>query len=430
MRAGGERGGLIRVLLTLVLLASCRSPIHTPPSTAPRTEREAPAPGYCARDQEGASACGEMADFCARVIDVACAEGLVILEWWTARLGEGDQAYPAAELGNPACPNEWRYLVRVSPGSWWTASLLTNFRAMGEPAPVDLPPFSSERSPERSISLSDTGPGYVEEARLAVRDGRLSIVGENHCSHDAETNVFRGELDWETLSGWSESYGKRKAYSVLLLQSEPRDARLDAPRTWITWGEERWQGPEDAALRVRVSPEAGSGIRVRLAAADDLAFPPGPAPSDRELIAADHFELWMVWPGCEDRIPDERGACLRQLAVALARGGGVAASWVFPAGMKAPLPPIRAAGDAVELSLPFHPEKPGTFWSIPFTAVFSDSDSTEGQQTLVATSTLRRGDVSSLGVIVALPGGLRFRSSCAGPSVEIRRLDEAWIPRR
>jgi hypothetical protein len=138
--------------------------------------------------------------------------------------------------------------------------------------------------------------------------------------------------------------------------------------------------------------------------------------SAARFLAADHLELW--WRpyesvSCEETL---KGSCpLRQLGIALRESGGVEARWLHPKKAKVPLPQAELRDGRVEVVIPlallgYADLQPLEGLDIPFTAVFSDSDSDSGQQTLIATSDLQWGVPASFGSLVFTEGGRRFPS--------------------
>ncbi len=105
----------------------------------------------------------------------------------------------------------------------------------------------------------------------------------------------------------------------------------------------------------------------------------------------------------------------RQLGIGRTSAGGWHARWLHPKGNKEKLPIVEPStgSGAVTLTLPLtqirHEGDPEGSLTGEFTAVFSDADTEgKGQEAMVATSRLRRGDGGSFGRFVRHDGGARL----------------------
>ncbi|NMO15913.1 hypothetical protein HPC49_24215 [Pyxidicoccus fallax] len=334
------------------------------------------------------------------------------------------------------------YVIEKSPSVRW---LLTQERNSGrcvrseeEEQGADRPDAGALTSMPwlalgSTIELQDGYSRWDARVRVALRDGRPSLVAAAGSSHDM-VKAYGYEQDWERLrfEAWQHEIGEEQprpgasALIPVLVRAQPLPPTVNR----VTFGKEHWSGEADASLRVSALRERPDSVRVRVEVRDDVARPVPVGADTARFLAADHLELW--WRMADDVSCDtsKKADCaVRQLGLALREDGGVEARWLFPEKTPAALPEVELHEGRVEVVLPVGLLGLGTVVSsqrVAFTVAFSDSDASPyGQQTLVATSPLRWGVPATFGMLVFNVDGRRYPTpdSADDVAVEARRLE-------
>jgi hypothetical protein len=272
------------------------------------------------------------------------------------------------------------------------------------------PSQSREAGRPPSLRLKFNGMGYVSNLSLQFnKQGPLLLKSDSSDRHhDSNVDLVSQRRSFQRIeSDESSTQASQEVLHAALVASGTEAPSPPAP-TWVSWGKERWTGPEDADLKVHVM-RRGDTLTVVARLTDDQHVPAADA-SPRAILAADHLELWWSKPGEKTRLPI-------QLGMARTAEGSVVAAWFQKPGRKAaPLPVVRwTSPEQVEVDLPlaqvvhgpledFAPEVD----SGALTVVFSDSDG-KGQETLVSTTRQRPSGTSFSSLYVAEPGS-RFPS--------------------
>jgi hypothetical protein len=203
-----------------------------------------------------------------------------------------------------------------------------------------------------------------------------------------------------------------------VLASPEVAATLPPTHNQVTHGAKHRRREQDASFRVAALAQGPDAVRLRIQVRDDVTVPAASGMSDRDLLGTDHLEIWWA-------AHDGQGTSTRQLAVARTGEGTLLSRWLHPAGLTEPLPPVALDGNTFVVDLPLASlgvTRPEESWQVPLTVAFSDSDVPgAGQQTLVATSTLRWNEPATFGRLVSFPGHTRY------PPVELSRWERANI---
>ncbi len=345
----------------------------------------------------------------------AYARGLSLTVDWVsdAQLDEDPELEHLARLCTPSEEyGSGLYVLEQAPGVLWSISP----DAEKHPCPSTPP-----GTPPTRLELSLDEYRVWSSGSVAFREGRPvllesstggAIQGESIGNHSAEE-------DWEKLffsnssastkvSEEGEEIHHKSSFegAILPVLASPRAAaRLPPTLNRVTHGAKQWTGERDASLRVAALAQGTDAVRLRIQVRDDVAVPATSELSDRALLGTDHLELWWVVIGGQE-------PSTRQLAVARTREGSLFARWLHPEGLTEPLPSLAFDRGAFLVDLPLSSlgvRQPEGSWQTRFTVAFSDSDAPGvGQQTLVATSTLRWNEPETFGRLVSFPGHTRY----------------------
>jgi hypothetical protein len=359
-----------------------------------------------------ASSLGEAASPSFREQVDAYAHGLSYTVDWVsdAQLDEDPELEHLARLCEPSeHSSSGLYVLEQAPGVLWSISP----DAEKHPCPSTPPgtlPTRLELSMDEYRTWS-SGSVAFREGRPVLLESSTggAIQGESIGNHSAEE-------DWEKLF-FSNSSASTKvsdegeeihhessfAGAILpVLASAKAAATLPPTLNRVTHGATHWTGERDASLRVAALAQGTDAVRLRIQVRDDVAVPATSALSDRALLGTDHLELWWAVPGGQTR----------QLAVARTHEGSLFARWLHPEGLTEPLPSLAFNGGAFLVDLPLSSlgvKQPEGAWETRLTVAFSDSDAPgAGQQTLVATSSLRWNAPETFGRLVSFPGHTRY----------------------
>jgi hypothetical protein len=195
----------------------------------------------------------------------------------------------------------------------------------------------------------------------------------------------------------------------VLPPDSPWLARWRTP-TYVTFGAKNRKGHGDADLAVKAIESAPDVATIQIDIKDDRLVPVAAGADDKQFLRGDHLELWWAHTGSATVVPGNR-----QLGVGLLADGTADVRWLMPApdGTR-DLPVVRRTGGQVEVDLPVghlaEREKGKASWSTAFAVAFSDADDPKaGQQTIVATSTLRWNRKETLGALARFDSaGRRF----------------------
>jgi hypothetical protein len=280
-----------------------------------------------------------------------------------------------------------------------------------------------EKLEKLQIDRSDAMGGHNWEYRTVSIDaarGPVVLAEEDGHNQGGDDTMA---VDWVTLTrraengaGSSDEDGSSAEGAVFLVEKEgvPRLDGLPPAKTYVTFGKKAWSGDADASMKVQVTG-AGGKIRAVLKIQDDRFVPVPDGADARALLRGDHVEVWFCQGATAGACDDSQ---LRQFGFALPTEASapIKPIWLYPAKVHG-APPARVTMEngsvVVDLDLAaMGIKKPSSKWRMPFTVVFSDSDDAKaGQQTLVATSNVRRRDPGSLGLIV---GGVEQRFPSLG----------------
>lgn len=255
---------------------------------------------------------------------------------------------------------------------------------------------------DEDVVFSPLGPRVVQYAQSSRFDHTLLDFAELH-RRDAND------------SGGSEP----KSFEAAVLLAGTRAEPPGKVPTWITWGQKRWTGDSDAALRVSAVHDENT-VTVHLQAIDDVVIPVADA-QPKHLLGGDHFELW--WDEPRGRV---------QLGVGLDARGEPVQTWFVPPMLAHDLPRVRREGRGVAVELPRGWLLWGPQGDAAFAVAYSDADEAGvGQQTLVTTLSQRPSRKGSLGTLWLnpVPSGLPVLSTAFAPWCRVGRDGELiqWL---
>jgi hypothetical protein len=280
-----------------------------------------------------------------------------------------------------------------------------------------------EKLEKLQLDRSDTLGGHNWEYRTVTMDAAMGPVvlaeEDGHNQGGDDTRV----VDWVNLTrksesgaGSSDEVGGSSEGAVFLVEKEdaPKLVGLPPARTYVTFGKKAWSGDADASMKVQVTG-AGGKIRAVLKIQDDKFVPVSDGTDAHALLRCDHVEVWFCQGATAGACGDSQ---VRQFGFALPTEASapIKPIWLYPAKVHG-TPPARVTSESGSVLIDLDVaamgiKKPSSKWRMPFTVVFSDSDDAKaGQQTLVATSNLRRRDPGSFGLIV---GGVEQRFPSLG----------------
>jgi len=235
------------------------------------------------------------------------------------------------------------------------------------------------------------------EKEITFVEGEPVILRES--DHD---NWVISEVDWEKASHHDEERENHKHRNFGIVMALPPGSRWvkswKVP-TFVAFGAKNLSGPKDADLAARAVDLGAAGIQIVVDVTDDK-FVPTPANGDaRALVRSDHVELWWT------RFDKHE---IRQLGIGMRADGSVDVRWLMPENSAEKTPAVRRTGAHFEIDLSMATlgvtDPKDDDLTLNFTAAFSDADDpTGGQQTIVATSPVRRADDDTFGELRRLP---------------------------
>ncbi|HZH17560.1 MAG TPA: hypothetical protein VE057_24615 [Archangium sp.] len=366
----------------------------------------------------------------------AYARGLSFSVDWvsSAQLDEDPELEHLARLCIPSEENSSvLYVLEQAPGVLWTVSPDSERRPCPSSPPEKHPlPTRLGLSMDDYRTWSSATVAFREERPVVLEssEGSALILGESHGGasekEDWESLTFGSTSEYTETTESGDTHHQKTSFTGALLPvlaSPGMAATLPPTHNQVTHGAKHWRNAKDASFRVAALAQGPDAVRLRIQVREDVTVPATSGMSDRDLLGTDHLELWWA-------ARDGQGVSTRQLAVARTGEGTLLARWLHPAGLTEPLPTVALDGDTFVVDLPLSSlgvTRPEESWQAPFTVVFSDSDVPgAGQQTLVATSTLRWNEPETFGRLVSFPGHTRY------PPVEQSRWERANIdpPRR
>lgn len=280
-----------------------------------------------------------------------------------------------------------------------------------------------------AIEVSDVYASWDGSMKVAIRDARLVRLADTMNSHTF-TRIIAQTRDWNALTFKGSIAPNDLATPVatsgdLILARPDGGADLRTGWTEVVHGKEQWTGAGDAQLQVSATLR-GDAVELTLHTGDDVRLPVPANADDKAFLAADHIELWWA-PDAPSKICPKAATCLRlHLGAGVRADGTWDVRWLEPVPL--PVPEVKGTAEALTVRLARAQLSPADHANVPFTAVYSDSDAAgAGQQTLVATSTLRWGKSESFGRLVWLNGGARFPAVDEfGPGVDVQVAP--WTP--
>jgi len=254
---------------------------------------------------------------------------------------------------------------------------------------------------------------YMQDNETFI-DGELVRLGDRSGDVDQteETNwveaVRRSQARDQGGGGEDEapSEEQRHGLVVVLPPGSPWLPRWRTP-TFVSFGAKYRKARGDADLVVKATEPSPETVTIQIDVKDDRLVPVAPGADDKQFLRGDHVELWWHHRGTPTETEGNR-----QLGVGLLADGTADVRWlIMPQDAARDLPIVRRTGAHLEVDLPVARvavrDGAAAAWSAPFTVAFSDADDPKaGQQTVVATSTLRWNKEDTFGELA------RFDSTC------------------
>ncbi len=365
---------------------------------------------------------------------IATAEDSHIAGFYAGHFAGDRTPVRAARFKSEKMPDETQevWLVERAPGERWriqndTGVWPTGIWANDEEGPrgpVTDPSAHFEPLPD-ALPLGVQGmTGMMDTLDVALLEGRWATL-RSGLSQGGHGYSHADLTDWTTLRSHGETYTEgageeaestetkvQASLLVALPASAAENTKLPAVQNFPVFGAKNWAGPVDASFQAGAVLESPEVVRLDVQVTDDKRVPVPPRATDKELVAADHLELWLSEPKpC--RGEEHPGSHPRQLVAGVRADGSVDARWLYPAGTVPPVPRVTADGNRFSIWLPI-PRPAQTAKAcedriIPLTVAWSDADDpASGQKTLLATSTLKFARPETFGGLGIFGKGERY----------------------